>query len=78
MVEEISVDPNFRKGGTAIKLISKVFETAIKKYNVSKVEGTTYEDENGAPYKIYRKLGFKKIKNLFLIECDANKFNTWF
>ena len=65
MVEEISVDPNFRNGGTAIKLISKV-------------EGTTYEDENGAPFKIYKKLGFKKIEDLFLIECDANKFKTWF
>ena len=31
MVEEISVDPDFRAGGTTIKLISKVFETAIKK-----------------------------------------------
>lgn len=78
MVEEISVDPNYRNGGTAIKLISKVFETAIKKYNVVKVEGTTYEDENGAPFRIYKKLGFKKIEDLFLIECDANKFKTWF
>ena len=78
MVEEISVDPNYRKGGTAIKLISKVFETAIKKYGVVKVEGTTYEDENGAPFKIYKKLGFTKIQDLFLIECEANKFKTWF
>lgn len=78
MVEEISVDPNYRKGGTAIKLISKVFEIAIKKYNAIKVEGTTYEDEGGAPFKIYKKLGFKKIQELFLIECDAKKFKTWF
>lgn len=78
MVEEISVDPNFRSSGTALKLISKVFETAIKKYNITKVEGTTYEDENGAPFKIYKKIGFKKVTDLFLIECDAEKLKTWF
>lgn len=78
MVEEISVDPNYRKSGTAIKLISKVFETAINRYNISKVEGTTYEDENGAPFKIYKKIGFKKVNDLFLIECDANKLKSWF
>lgn len=78
MVEEISVDPNFRKHGTALKLITQVFDTAIKKYNVSKIEGATYEDETGAPFKIYKKLGFKKIEDLFLIECDAKKIKNWF
>ncbi|MBQ2864104.1 MAG: GNAT family N-acetyltransferase [Clostridia bacterium] len=78
MVEEISVDPNFRKTGTAIKLISKVFETAIKKYKISKVDGTTYEDETGAPFKLYKKIGFKKVNDLFLIECDASKLISWF
>lgn len=78
MVEEISVDPNFRKTGTAIKLISKVFEVAIKKYNISKVDGTTYEDENGAPFKLYKKIGFKKVNDLFLVECDADKLKSWF
>lgn len=78
MVEEISVDPNFRKFGTALKLISNVFDVAIKKYNITKVEGTTYEDENGAPFKIYKKLGFKKVDDLFLIECDVNKIKSWF
>ena len=78
MVEEISVDPNFRKFGTALKLITQVFDVAIKKYNVSKVEGTTYEDENGAPFKIYKKIGFKRIDDLFLIECDINKVKSWF
>lgn len=78
MVEEISVDPNFRKFGTALKLITKVFDVAIKKYNISKVEGTTYEDENGAPFKIYKKIGFKKVEDLFLIECDVNKIKSWF
>ena len=78
MVEEISVDPNFRKAGTAIKLISKVFETAMLKYHISKVDGTTYEDENGAPFKLYKKIGFKKVNDLFLIECDANKLKSWF
>lgn len=78
MVEEISVHPDFRKGGTALKLISKVFETAIKRYNVTKIEGATYEDEKGMPFKIYKRLGFKKIDDLFLIEGDANKFKNWF
>ena len=78
MVEEISVDPKFRKFGTALKLISQVFNVAIKKYNISKIEGTTYEDENGAPFKIYRKIGFKKIDDLFLIECDVDKVKSWF
>ena len=78
MVEEISVDPNYRKGGTAYNLISRVFKTAYLKYNVTKVEGTTYEDENGAPFKIYKRLGFKKVEDLFLIEIDANKFKKWF
>ncbi len=77
MVEEISVDPKFRQGGTALKLISKIFSVAIKKYNVVKIEGTTYEDENGAPFKIYKKLGFKKVEDLFLIEGDASKFKSW-
>lgn len=69
---------NFRKFGTALKLITQVFDVAIKKYNVSKVEGTTYEDENGAPFKIYKKIGFKRIDDLFLIECDIDKVKSWF
>lgn len=78
MVEEISVDPNYRKYGTALKLISKVLAAATKKYNITKIEGTTYEDETGAPFKIYKRLGFKKIDDLFLIECDASKLKSWF
>lgn len=78
MVEEIIVDPKHRKYGTALKLISKVFEIAIEKYNISKVEGTTYEDETGAPFKLYKRIGFKKIDDLFLIECDVDKIKYWF
>ena len=77
MVEEISVDPRQRKFGTALMLIKQVFNVAINKYHITKIEGVTYEDKNGAPFKIYKRMGFKRIKDLFLIECNVSKIQPW-
>jgi predicted acetyltransferase len=71
MVEEIIVAPEHRKGGTAQALLRELLRVSIEKYKIKRVCGTTYEDEHGMPYKIYRYLGFKKTPNLFPVECDA-------
>lgn len=75
-VEEIAVEKSARAGGTAQELVTELVRVAMNKYQIAKVDGTTFEDETGMPFKIYKWLGFTRVDDLFLVECDAQKLAT--
>lgn len=72
MAEELSVKESYRKQKIASKLLKKLVETAKQKYNITCVNGTTYNGENKMPYSWYERIGFKKVEELFLIEGNPN------
>ncbi len=72
MAEELSVKENFRNQKIASKLLKTLVETAKQKYNITCVNGTTYNGENKMPYSWYERIGFKKVEDLFLIESNPN------
>lgn len=72
MIEEISVDKNYRKQKVATNLLKTLLRESKAKYNVVAVNGTTYLGENDMPYKWYKRIHFKKVDDLFLIEGDTD------
>ena len=72
MAEELSVKENYRKQKIASKLLKTLVETAKQKYNITCVNGTTYNGENKMPYSWYERIGFKKVEDLFLIESNPD------
>ena len=72
MIEELSVKESYRKQKIASKLLKTLVETAKYKYNITCVNGTTYNGENKMPYSWYERIGFKKVEDLFLIESNPN------
>ena len=60
------VKESFRKQKIASKLLKTLVETAKQKYNITCVNGTTYNGENKMPYSWYKRIGFKKVEDLFL------------
>ena len=72
MAEEISVKESYRKQKIASKLLKTLVETAKQKYNITCVNGTTYNGENKMPYSWYERIGFRKVEDLFLIESNPN------
>ena len=72
MAEELSVKESYRKQKIASKLLKSVVEAAKQKYNITCVNGTTYNGENKMPYSWYERIGFKKVEDLFLIECNPD------
>lgn len=75
MIEEISVDENYRQHGIAKALMLKLVETAKEKYNITNVMGEPYLDKNTPwiPFDWYKKIGFSKIEDLFLMEGETDK-----
>lgn len=55
---------------SALFLIIK--NIAKYKYNITCVNGTTYNGENKMPYSWYERIGFKKVEDLLLIESNPN------
>ena len=70
MIEELSVKEKYRNQKIATKLLKILVETAKGKYNITCVNGTTYDGENKMPYSWYERIGFKKVEDLFLIESN--------
>ena len=70
MIEELSVKEKYRNQKIATKLLKILVETAKEKYNITCVNGTTYDGENKMPYSWYERIGFKKVEDLFLIESN--------
>ena len=68
MAEELSVDKDYRKQNIATRLLKTLITTAKEKYNITMVNGTTYNGENKMPYSWYKRIGFNKVEDLFLIE----------
>ena len=72
MLEELSVKENFRNQKIASKLLKNLVLVAKDKYNITCVNGTTYNSENDMPYCWYKRIGFKKVEDLYLIESNPN------
>lgn len=72
MAEELSVKESYRKQKIASQLLKTLVETAKQKYNITCVNGTTYNGENKMPYSWYERIGFKKVEDLFLIESHPD------
>lgn len=72
MIEEVSVDRNYRKQKVATNLLKTLLREAKEKYNVVCVNGATYLGENDMPYKWYERINFKRVDDLFLIEGDTD------
>lgn len=75
MIEEISVAENYRKHGIAKALMLAVVSKAKEKYNISNVCGEAYYDKNAdwIPFDWYKRIGFSKNKELFIIESEPNE-----
>ena len=72
MAEELAVLGKFRKQGIASKLLKALVKTAVEKYKITAVNGTTYNSETEMPFMWYKKIGFTKVKDLYLIEAEPN------
>lgn len=72
MVEELSVKESYRNQKIASKLLKTLVKSAKQKYNITCVNGTTYNGENKMPYSWYERIGFKKVEDLFLIESNPD------
>ena len=72
MIEELSVKETFRKQNIGSILLNTLVETAKANYNITCVNGTTYNGENKMPYSWYERIGFKKVEDLFLIEGNPD------
>jgi len=72
MAEELSVDNDYRKQKIATQLLKTLVTTAKEKYNITMVNGTTYNGENKMAYYWYKRIGFSEVEDLFLIEANAN------
>ena len=72
MAEELSVLESYRKQKIASKLLKSIVSTAKEKYNIVSVCGTTYNSENEMPFSWYKRIGFEKIEDLYLIEASSD------
>lgn len=72
MIEELSVQESYRNQKIATRLLKILIETAKKKYNITCVNGTTYNGENKMPYSWYERIGFSKVEDLFLIQGNTD------
>ena len=68
---ELFVHPNYQKKGIGTKLLKFMFEYAIKKYNVVRIDSYTIKGKY--PLKWYRSLGFKDIKEWAMISADVRE-----
>jgi len=67
MTEELSVKKEYRKQGVATKLLVKLLQTAKEKYDITCINGETYNGKNGMPFSWYERIGFEKVEDLFPI-----------
>ena len=72
IIEEIFVSPQYQKYGIGSTLAKKMFEKAIKKYNVKFVEGITFTKFKH-PLSWYKSLGFREVKEWVNINGNIKK-----
>lgn len=70
--EDFVVDDSVRKNGVGKKIKKMLVDEAIKNYNVSQLEASTYHGENGMPMKWYEKLGWYR-QPYFLIQAKPHE-----
>jgi len=70
MEEELSVKEKYRRKGVAKELMKETLKTVIEKYNIVSMCGTTYNEENEMPYSWYKRIGFIKSDELYIIEGE--------
>lgn len=73
MIEELSVKENYRKQKIGKTLLKKLIVEAKQKYNITCINGITYDGDNDMPYSWYKRIGFKKVDDLFLIAGNASE-----
>lgn len=66
---ELFVDTKYQKEGIGTKLSRKMYEEAIKKYNISTVEGATFKNKK-FPLAWHKSKGFEENKEWVLISGD--------
>jgi L-amino acid N-acyltransferase YncA len=66
---EIFVDPDYQKQGIGNELAKVMYKTALEKYNVVLVEGTTFRNLE-FPLSWHKAKGFEEIKDWMLISAD--------
>lgn len=76
MIEELSVKEEYRKNKIATGLLKTLIKKAKENYKITCVNGTTYLGENSMPYSWYKRIKFKKVKDLFLIEGNPDDILT--
>jgi len=69
---ELFVDPDYQKQKVGTRLSIKMYETAIKKYNIKYVDGVTFRDFE-FPLKWHKSLGFGEVKEWIIISGEVNK-----
>lgn len=70
---EIFVANDYQRKGIASRLFHEHFKLAMEKYDAKIMEANTYQEENGYPLKWYKKLGYKVIDELYVINGDIKK-----
>lgn len=68
---ELFVIPEFQKRGLGGRLMMALLTEAVRKYNISMIEGITVP-ENGFPCTWYKRIGFR-VSGLTHIEGEAKK-----
>lgn len=67
MGEELVVDADYHRQGIAKQLFKNLVQIAQEKYKITLVNGTTYSGHDGMPYSWYKRIGFTKVDDLFLV-----------
>lgn len=69
---EVFVSPEYQKGGIGKKLLIKLIEEGIRKYDTNTFEGITFAREE-FPFSWYERIGIKKSDNLMVISGSCKE-----
>ena len=70
---EIFVIKKYQHQGIASLLMKALCIYALDKYNATILEAHTYKDENGFPLNWYKRLGFRIMDDLKIINGDIKE-----
>ena len=69
---EFFVNPQHQGKGIGKKLMLKLCETAIKEYNITCLDATTFRNKN-FPLNWYKSLGFREVKEWVIISANPKE-----